>query len=171
MEVYRNPADTFVAGFLASPPMNLLPGRLDAAGDRLVASAPGFSCDVPAAYRPSFAPYANREVVIGIRPEDLHESRERAGADPAPLDATIETVEALGPETILMLALPGSPIELAARVGVAGGFEAGKPIRLYYDARQIHLFDPATTKRIPRPKAEAAPEQAPPPRSRGRAPS
>jgi ABC-type sugar transport system ATPase subunit len=63
----------------------------------------------------------------------------------------IETVEALGPETVVKLSLPGSGEEIAARVNIAGSYSAGDAIELHYDARQIQLFDPATTRRIARP--------------------
>ncbi len=151
LEVYQDPIDTFVAGFLATPPMNLLPGRLASEAGRLSASAPGFVCEIPKAYRASFMPYADRDVIVGVRPEDLHTRSDRAGPLAAPLDAVVETVEALGPETVLMLSLPGSSAEIAARVDLATNFSIGQTIRLYFDTGQIRLFDPATTKSIARP--------------------
>ena len=129
--------------------MNLLPGRLVAEGKTLSAVAPGFACEVPQAYRAGFLPYAGRDVVIGVRPEDLHTSAERAGPLAAPITAVVETVEALGPETVLMLSLPGSK-EIAARVDLATRFSVGQTIQVHFDARRVSLFDPATTKKIAR---------------------
>ena len=149
LEVYHDPVDTFVASFLATPPMNLLPGRLVSEGDRLTAAAPGFACEIPQAYRTAFLSYAGRDVIVGVRPEDLHTSPDRAGPLAAPLDAVVETVEALGPETVLTLSLPGSG-EIAARVDLATTFAVGQTIQIYFDARRISLFDPATTRRISR---------------------
>ena len=147
LEVYCNPANTFVAGFLASPPMNLLPGRLVAEGEKLSARAPGFACEIPPTNRVAFLPYSGRDVIIGVRPEDLHTNADRAGPFAAPLTAVVETVEALGPETVLMLSLPGSK-EIAARVDLATRFSVGQTIQIHFDARRLSLFDPATTKRI-----------------------
>jgi multiple sugar transport system ATP-binding protein len=152
LEVYQDPIDTFVASFLATPPMNLLPGRLETSDDRLIATALGFACEIPAPYRASFASYAGRDVIVGVRPEDLHASADRAGPLAYPLDALVETVEALGPETILTLSLPGSDIDVAARVDLSASVSIGQTIRLYFDARRIRLFDPATTRNIPRPE-------------------
>ena len=151
LEVYRDPADTFVASFLATPPMNLLRGRLADEGGQLTASAPGFRCVVPPAYRAGYTSYIDRDIIIGVRPEDLHATAVLAGPNHAPVAGRIETVEALGPETVVKLSLPGSGEEIAARVNIAGRYGAGDPIELHYDARQIQLFDPATTRRIARP--------------------
>ena len=52
LEVYHDPVDTFVASFLATPPMNLLPGRLVSADGQLTATAPGFACEVPRPFAP-----------------------------------------------------------------------------------------------------------------------
>ena len=155
LEVYHDPIDTFVASFLATPPMNLLPGRLVSAEGRLTATAPGFACEVPAAFRTAFMPHAGRDVIVGIPPEHLHESADRAGPLAAPFEAIIETVEALGPETVLMLSLPGSATEIAARVDLATNFSVGQTIKLYFDVRRLRLFDPETTKSISRPRFES----------------
>ena len=129
--------------------MNLLPGRLVAEGEKLTALSVGFACEVPQPYRAAFLPYAGRDVIIGVRPEDLHTSADRAGPLAAPLTTVVETVEALGPETVLMLSLPGSK-EIAARVDLATRFSVGQTIEVHFDARRLSLFDPATTKRIAR---------------------
>lgn len=149
LAVYEDPIDTFVASFLATPPMNLFPGGLIADGEKLTAVAAGFACDVPERSRAAFRPYAGRDVIIGVRPEDLHTSAERAGPLSCALTAVVETVEALGPETVLMVSLPGSK-EIAARVDLATRFSIGQAIKLYFDARRLTLFDPVTTKRIER---------------------
>ena len=151
LEVYRDPADTFVASFLATPPMNLVPGRLELAGEELMAIAQGLSLKLPLSYRTAYESYAGKEVAIGLRPEDFHEKPQAAGAFASPVALLIETVEALGPETVLMLRLPDGGVEIAARVSAAGHYVPGQTTSLYYDAGKVHLFDPATTKRIARP--------------------
>ena len=107
MEVYRNPADTFVAGFLASPPMNLLAARIETAatGSALAVVCSGLRlpfAEVPD--RPEGA-WHDRAVILGIRPEDIREARSGAGG--VTIDLTVIAVEALGPEVILVGSLPG----------------------------------------------------------------
>ncbi len=150
MEVYRNPADTFVAGFLASPPMNLLDARIEAA-----ASAGGLAivCGglrLPLAQAPDG--WRGREVILGIRPEDI--GLAGSGAAGTAVDLQVVAVEALGPEVILIGSLPGEGApEIAARMGRDFSARIGSAQRVLIDPDAIHLFDPETTKAIARPKA------------------
>ena len=150
LEVYRNPVNTFVAGFLASPPMNLLEARLEADGAGGLAAVHGdFRLAIPTVYLPAYADYKDKPVVLGIRPEDMYDQPVMGGV---PFEARIVAVEALGPETILVAEMPGGT-ELSARLGRLFSARPGSPQRLYVDPRQIHLFDPATTLAIPRSPA------------------
>ena len=73
MEVYRNPTNIFVAGFLASPPMNLVPGRLEQLQEAsLNAIAGTVSMALPPQLQKTFSTHAGRDVVLGFRPEDFH---------------------------------------------------------------------------------------------------
>ena len=141
LDVYQQPADTFVASFLGSPPMNLLPIRVaaDAAdarcGDATLAldgplAAPAARC-------------AGRDALLGIRPEDVVIAGEGAG-----LAAAVTVVEPLGAETILRLKLPGVDGEALARVPRVARAAVGDRIGLTFDPAHAHLFDPATTRRI-----------------------
>jgi len=94
-------------------------------------------------------------VLLGIRPEDIHE------AGPAPGDprfvplagATVTAVEPLGAETLVVLALPGVAEELIARAGRETSLRPGDAAPFLLDTAAIHLFDPATTRVIPRAAA------------------
>jgi ABC-type sugar transport system ATPase subunit len=139
LEVYRNPVDTFVAGFLASPPMNLLAGRLESDGAGGLSAVHG-ALRVPVS--PAFdAPeYRDRPIVLGVRPEDLYE---HPAADAVAFDLRVVAVEALGPETILVGEIPGGA-EISARLGRDFSAPVGTAQRLYLDPRHIHLFDSET---------------------------
>jgi ABC-type sugar transport system ATPase subunit len=148
LEVYRNPANTFVAGFLASPPMNLLEARVEGGDDGgLVVRHGALTLPVPSAYAAAYAAYRDRQVILGIRPEDMYD---RPVPETVPVEATVVAVEALGPETVLVAAIPGG-VEVSARLGRAFAARLGATLPLHVDPRQIHLFDPATTQAIPRP--------------------
>jgi multiple sugar transport system ATP-binding protein len=143
LDVYRNPADTFVAGFLASPPMNLLPARVEetAAGLCIVHG----SLSVPVAGLHELSAYRGQPIVLGIRPEDLYE---RPPAEGIAIDLSVVAVEALGPETVLVAAIPGGA-EISARLGRAFTAPIGSAQRLYLDPGQIHFFDPQTRLAVP----------------------
>ncbi|MFO1055924.1 MAG: ATP-binding cassette domain-containing protein [Dongiaceae bacterium] len=150
LEVYRNPADIFVAGFLASPPMNLLPARLEGEGGGLAAVHATLRVPIPAAYLAAYAAWRDKPVMLGIRPEDLYD---RAPAGGVPFDTSVVAVEALGPETVLVAQIPGGA-EISARLGRNFTARPGAGRSCPSTRRRSTDFDPETTKAIPRPKAE-----------------
>src|SRR5499425_325152 len=91
LELYNAPVNRFVAGFIGSPAMNFAPVRVSGEKDALRAHKPGFGIEVPPELAPRLAPYVERDVTIGIRPEDLHLAN---GSDAAGLcfDAVVEVV-------------------------------------------------------------------------------
>jgi ABC-type sugar transport system ATPase subunit len=154
LEVYRNPANLFVASFLASPPMNLLKGYLVLTEQGLQVKVGTLQCCIPDAYRVAYAPYQAQTVIVGLRAEDFHESEERAGPYAIAVNLEVITVEALGPETILVTRLPGTEIDISVRVDIDFSVTMGMGVRLYYDASKIHLFDVISEKVIVRPHLE-----------------
>ena len=155
LEVYANPADTFVAGFLASPPMNLVPGRLVAAGEELCFTTGGVTLPIPAAYRAAYAAWAGKPVTFGLRSEDFHAAP--SGDCPAPVTLQVEAVEALGPENILIGRIAGAPAQVAARLSRHYSAEPGDSVTLHADLMPMHLFNPEDGKAIARPRAASAP--------------
>jgi multiple sugar transport system ATP-binding protein len=151
LTVYRNPANTFVAKFLGSPPMNLLPVRTEAtaAGYRISVGGNNFAADAwPAADLGALGGQA----LIGIRPEDLYETSPRPG-DPriAPLPpATVVAVEPLGAETLVVLTLAAVSQEVIARVGRETKLRPGDAAVFMIDTLAMHVFDTTTTRAIPR---------------------
>jgi multiple sugar transport system ATP-binding protein len=140
MELYRHPANRFVAGFLGSPPMNFIPGRIDH-GD----GSPAFAADgggvriALGAGTP--APAGERAVVLGIRPEDVYLD----GAAPptaAPAVLTLEAAETMGNETIVTLRAGAH--EVVARVPPRPLPAPGEPIHAAFDLARLHFFDPDT---------------------------
>jgi ABC-type sugar transport system ATPase subunit len=153
MEVYRNPANTFVAGFLASPPMNLLAARIEpAASSGLAVVSNGLSLPLVEAPDGVYGPWRDRAVILGIRPEDIREAK--SGAAGPTVDLQVVAVEALGPEVVLIGSLPGPGApEVAARLGRDFTARIGAKQRVMIDPRAIHLFDPETKTSISRPTA------------------
>jgi len=143
LEVYRRPADTFVARFLGSPPMNLLAARLEGADGALRLRLGETSFALPPALSAPLTRHAGRAVTLGVRPEDLYEAlppglQGRTVALPVRVDA----VEPLGAETLLVLSFGG--VELIARIGRDTGLRGGDRVEINLDASTLHLFDPRT---------------------------
>ena len=134
LEVYRRPANTFVAGFLGNPPMNLIAATLDGGALTLGASRLALSPSLMAAARGA------REVVFGIRPEDLAQ----AAPGPDVIATEVTTVEPLGAETIVTLRVDGTSQELNARLGRDARVEVGERVHLRPDLERARLFDAAS---------------------------
>ncbi len=146
LEVYHRPVDTFVAGFLASPPMNLLEARV-VGGDGAAAAVERSSLrvPVPAGRRAALAPYRGSKIVFGIRPEDLY--TEASARSHAPIDVQVVAVEALGPEVVLVAALRDGK-EISARLGREFSAPIGSELRLYADLERAHFFDPGSGRAV-----------------------
>ena len=146
LDVYRHPADTFVARFLGNPPMNLLKGTLAIAGERATLQLGGTMIALSGWNVSTLQP---GDIIVGIRPEDLAETPLSAlECRTVPLRVRVVTVEPLGAETLLVVTLDGSEEELIARVGRETALTNGTPTTLMLDPATIHLFDLATTKTI-----------------------
>jgi len=150
LDVYRNPANTFVAGFLASPPMNLMAASLLLdANEGLLLEAAGLRVQVPPSFTESYRAYSGKPVIFGIRPEDVHASQIRPQWQP--VDGAVVAIEALGADVILVVALgPQARTEISARLGRDFHSAIGANQRLYLDLMEMQLFDPETTNALPR---------------------
>jgi multiple sugar transport system ATP-binding protein len=151
LEVYRNPANTFVAKFLGSPPMNLLPVSAEAGPDgyRFRLGGSTFAANAWAAEKLAAL---RGQALIGIRPEDLYEASPRPGDEniiQLPL-TTVAAVEPLGAETLVVFTLAGMAQEVIARVGRETKVRPGDTPAIMMDTVAMHVFDIATTQVIPR---------------------
>jgi multiple sugar transport system ATP-binding protein len=145
-DLYDRPANTFVAGFLGSPGMNLLPGKIGrGADDGVTVEVSGGSVPLPPALRNAAA--GAGEVVLGLRPESLR-------IDPdGPLRAAVTIVELLGAETHVICTTP-----VGSRLIVRQPPQATKPapgdqvrIAIDPDPAALHLFDAVSTLRLAGP--------------------
>ena len=151
LDVYRDPADMFVARFLGNPPMNLFPAPLEPLDEGVAVRVAGTLLPLPAADAPALARYVGGTVVFGIRPEDLYDRRPpTAVADGQDLrfQARVSAVEALGAETLLVLAVEGVEETFRARLGRDCTARVGDTVDVHMDVHRIHLFDPETTLAI-----------------------
>ena len=138
LDLYDNPANLFVAGFIGSPAMNFLPGRVRRAnGSALIEMAGGVTVPLP----PRVSAENGQEVVFGTRPEHLDLAQ---GGDGLP--ATVSVVEPTGADTQVFAKFGGT--EMTAVFRERHDFRAGEAIRLKPDLERAHVFDAGTGRTL-----------------------
>ena len=102
--LYSNPANIFVAGFIGSPAMNFFDGVLMADGEALSVDTGAFTLNIDPAHAEPYRSHIGMEIILGIRPEDIHDARyQPAGITPSELEATVDVVEQMGNEVVVYL--------------------------------------------------------------------
>jgi multiple sugar transport system ATP-binding protein len=129
-DVYDRPANLFVAGFLGSPSMNFIEGRLDTDG-RFISDPLSLTVAHTA---------DNREVILGVRPEHIEI------AEGGPFAGTVALVEPMGNHQIVWIAI--GQHKLSAIVNDTRAFALGDPVRFTVDAARLSLFDKASEQRL-----------------------
>ena len=148
MRLYETPANIFVAGFLGSPAMNFLRGRLHLENDanpRLQMDGGNLPLGDLTAAHPALKAYADREIVLGLRPEQLQLASANDSTQAA-LCAQLEVTEPVGNEVFLYLRF--GPTELVARMPPQALPAAGSEVALSFSPRHLHAFDPESGRRI-----------------------
>jgi multiple sugar transport system ATP-binding protein len=146
-EVYHTPQTRFVAGFIGSPAMNMLPCRLVENGSGLtVRLSDWLSFPVPLSRVARYRPRVGSELIFGLRPEHIIEGRGEVPPGAAAFDARLDVVEPMGMETMVYFIVDG--VEVCGRVNPAAAGTAGESMRLVADLNQMHLIDPRTEQVI-----------------------
>ena len=143
LQVYSEPANKFVAGFIGAPAMNFLPVEIRAEEGELIAYAPGLRIPVPAHSREALSSWTGRKVTLGIRPEHLSIKP----ADGQIGTAQVEVVEQLGSEMVLATEVEGQTITVS-RVDPTQRVTGGQQVDLRLTSEQLHFFNPDTEWRI-----------------------
>jgi len=174
--LYDRPTNLFVGGFIGSPAMNMVEATLERRNGTLVARAGSQEIELGAEtlnQRPALQSYEGRDVILGIRPEDLEDATLTSGSDSGvQLNGTVQLREALGSEIMVHFAVEAPPAltedvrELAEDAGddrvaqeadhegrttMVGRFGArsrvrpGDEVRVAVDTRSLHFFDAQTS--------------------------
>jgi multiple sugar transport system ATP-binding protein len=153
--IYDAPANLFVARFMGSPPMNTIPVRVEAEGDKVVAVLSNDeggreSLQLPRS-REALAAWIGRDVLLGLRPEclSLHEKNDYGDGNNAiaHLSAQVEMIEPTGAETMALISLAG--VEAMARLKADARPSIGSRATFAVNMSKVCLFDPQTELRIP----------------------
>ncbi len=142
-DLYHSPATKFVAGFIGSPAMNMVPARLEQAAGGLRLHVDGIALEIPKDREARYKSHVGSEKLLcGLRPEHLFEQRPHLEPGQQPFQATPEVVEPMGNETLVYFSLNGR--DVCANVDPGCGAEPGKPLKLVADLRHLHLIDDST---------------------------
>ena len=149
LDVYRKPADTFVAKFLGNPPMNLFTVRLNIEGDGPAFRVGPHTLKLYSGNREVLHPYDDGEIVFGIRPEDTYDRPPQPEGDRFQrLPARVTAVEALGAETLLVLTVDGLDDVFRVRFGRDCPARVGDAIDIFLDVDASHIFAEDSTRAI-----------------------
>ena len=155
MELYRQPANLFVAGFVGSPPMNFFQGRLAQNGTGMYfeeksaegAANPGFKLRITDEVSARLTGRAGQAIVLGLRPENISEGSVPGDAlAGSAVEAVTDVIEPLGPETHVYST--SGAHSFVARVLAGSRTGPREKVSLWFDMRHAHFFDPATEKAV-----------------------
>ena len=175
--LYESPTNLFVATFIGSPAMNVVKGKLGDGDGKLSVTFGPHTLAIPdavAARRSRLREYAGREVVLGIRPEDINRVDDDGSAPTSRLDVDVDIREDMGSEILVHFAVDAPPVDsdqvkevlgdealaaeeeqlhhhgsaFVARFPRGTSLREGAPARLLVDTQQLHFFDPATGSAI-----------------------
>ncbi|TNF45452.1 sn-glycerol-3-phosphate ABC transporter ATP-binding protein UgpC [bacterium] len=150
--VYRNPANQFVAGFIGSPSMNFIPCQVVPVGDRhgvVLNAGGGRTYTLPVSPgNGGLDPWVGSEVLLGVRPEHISDSLPDLEEESQvhELDCEVMVVEPTGADTIVFVNLNGK--EVTCRVHPESAGKPGETMRLVTDMSSAFFFDPETGQRI-----------------------
>jgi multiple sugar transport system ATP-binding protein len=150
-EIYDQPVNMFVAGFMGSPPMNFIPCKVQQQGS-------GYGVDLESHGQHHFLalsdsedklkPWLERDVILGLRPEKISHSGESHQAAHAmtKINATVDIVEPTGPDTLIVVKMNGK--EIVCRVHPKYAKAPGESMALEIDLAHAVMFDPVSENRI-----------------------
>ena len=140
ISLYDKPKNKFVAGFIGSPSMNFMEGVLTRKASGLFFNEDNFQVKLVDEMANQLSDYEGKEVVLGLRPEDIYDKVYAPNASPDnTITATVEVVEPMGAEAYLYLTTGKTPF--IARVDTHEQVEVNNDIELVFDMSKAHVFD------------------------------
>ena len=145
-EIYDNPNNMFVAGFIGTPPMNFIRGKVErdqwfVAGDHKI-MVPNDKFEIVRSNG-----MVGKEIVLGIRPEDIHDDQIVHDTYPnSVIDIIVDVAELLGSETNLYTTINGNNV--CASINARAGVRIGDKMKLALDMNKCHFFNPEDEQRL-----------------------
>ncbi len=145
--LYDRPTNTFVAGFIGSPEMNFFDATLKGTREEAYLDTGAFRLPVPANRRERLSGYLGQTVIMGVRPEDIHDRQYApANLNAASIRSRVDVMEPMGSEIYLYLVIGASTF--VARVDPRSRACAGNEMEVMINLDRLHLFDKQTERAI-----------------------
>lgn len=148
LNMYENPKNKFVAGFIGSPSMNFAEGKLikDEQG-AIIFKNKDFNIKTPPEFKEKLSTHIEKDIVFGIRPEDIYDSMFARDASPGnTLNAMVDIFEPMGSEAYLYLSM--GKTSFVAKVDPHTKAKVGQNMEIVFDVRKIHIFDKQTEEAL-----------------------
>ncbi len=147
LDVYDNPINKFVAGFIGSPPMNFMNGKIVKDNGSLYFGEGKFRIKALGDMNSKLEKYIDKEVVFGIRPENIYDKLFASNATPDnTLNAICDVMETMGSENHLYLSTDKNT--MVAVVEASNKPTIGSMVEVVFDMEKVHFFDPSTEETI-----------------------
>lgn len=148
LNLYNNPRNKFVAGFIGSPAMNFFEGfvRKENDGIYFLEMEGGLHLELPASVESEIGPFYNKQIYLGIRPEHIYLGDEHPGELKSYANLRVEISEPMGNEVYLYFSLQST--QLVARITKLVDPKPGTELKMYFDTTHAYFFDRETEKSI-----------------------
>ena len=145
--LYQSPDNIFVGGFIGSPAMNFFDATLVGTKEEMYVDSGAFRVKLTPDRTKTLAEYLGKEIVFGIRPEDIHDPQYAPpGIAAAPVQAHVDVTELMGAEVYLYL-LAGNK-QFVARVDPRTSAKVGSDVTVHFNMDNVHIFDRQTERAI-----------------------
>lgn len=146
--LYQRPNNLFVAGFIGSPSMNFFPAHIRRGDGSLIVDAGSFAVKIPDAVKATYDSYVDKEVIFGIRPEDIHNPEfTPPGIHAEPVQAKVDVTELMGNEIFLYLVTGNNNV--VARVDPRSSYRLNEEVKVVFNMDNMHIFDPSVDRENP----------------------
>jgi len=145
LEVYDRPVNKFVGGFFGTPTMNFFEGSLKLKNDTAYFTIGNDAVRLPQRLKAVLRDYYDRQMVMGIRPENISPQQLPQQSDNA-VSATVNIVESIGVRTDVYLTHPAGR-KFIAVFASRTNFKTNDNVKVYLDIEKIHIFEPGQTGR------------------------
>ncbi len=147
LNLYERPDNLFVAGFIGSPAMNFFKAKVTKSNGALHIDAGSFALQIPEARSSVYSPYTGKDVIFGIRPEDIHNPGfAPPGITASEIEGHVDVMEVMGNE--IFTYLNRGEHTFVARVDPRSHFRVGENVKVAFNMDNMHVFDKETEQAV-----------------------